>query len=533
MKPASNLLSHSRQRSEASSPFAGLARPVAAPPAGYAPAPPVSAPGHMSLASFLARIGQAVRSISREWVIAELESVKAAGAGHLYLDLVGSETTPDGRTTKVASARATIWKNASTAILAKFERGTGRKLAQGMTVLLRVEPNFHAQFGFALNVVDIDPAYTLGDMEARVAAIRKQLHDSGEAAMNLSLPAPPDFTRVAVIAPAEAAGLADFRALATRLEEAGLCAFEFFPAVFQGRDADVSIVKAYTSVYQRNCADREATGYDRYDLVVMIRGGGARGDLDWLNSLPIVRATARLPIPVWAGIGHNTDHVLIDEVAHTSFDTPSKVIHGIADRINAAALAAQDAYRAIVQVSQRRVERSQADVDAVFAQLSERASMVVERASAGTQREVAALGHAAHQYVAGTERAVAREGQALTQLAGAALATLTRAIDRAFDGIVATSVERVERAARAVREETETLVRESSAKIETAARNVQQWITQVVLVGPQKTLARGFAIVRDASGAPLARRADAERHTELNVEFADGILPVKHKEEGN
>jgi exodeoxyribonuclease VII large subunit len=494
--------------------------------------PESRAPAHVSLAEFLARIGQAVRTVGREWIVAELEAVKAVSSGHIYLDLVGSEADAGGRQQKVASARATIWRSVAPALRARFEAGTGRALAQGMTLLLRVEASFHPQFGLALNVVDIDPAYTLGDMEARLAAIRQRLHELGEADRNRSLAAPADFTRVAVIGPAEAAGLADFKALATRLQDTDLCAFEFFAATFQGKDAEASIVAAFTRVWELNEEARKACGFDRFDVLVLIRGGGARGDLDWLNTLSIVRAAARFPLPVWVGIGHNTDHVLLDEVAHASFDTPSKVIHGIADRIMAAAMDGKSAYEAIIHVARRRVERAQADVNATFTQIAGRAEHVTTRGVEALARESTELGHAARARVLEAQHRLGVEGQVLTQVAGTALAQLSRMVERTFDAIASAATERVGGMARALDVERGRLNQDGAALVESASRNLREWITQILLVGPQKTLARGFAIVRDGSGQPLSTREQAVRQDVLHIEFSDGTLAVKATDEG-
>jgi exonuclease VII large subunit len=137
---------------------------------------PADAPGDgIPLRDYLADVGKKVKEVGVAWVVAEVESVKHHPSGHVYLDLVGSETGKDGSAVKVASARARIWKSNAPGILGWFAESTGRKLERGLTVLVKVSPDFHAAYGFNLNIHDIDPRFTLGDMEARIAAIRKLL----------------------------------------------------------------------------------------------------------------------------------------------------------------------------------------------------------------------------------------------------------------------------------------------------------------------------------------------------------------------
>lgn len=536
------------------------------------PFAPPDAPGEgVPLRDYLATIGTKVKEVGSAWVVAEIESIKHYTTGSIFLVLVGSETRADGTVAKVASTSARIWKNSAPSILGWFEETTGRKLERGLTVLVKVSPDFHAAYGFNLTITDIDPRFTIGDMEARIAAIRKNLQDKGEFELNRALANPKDFTRVAVIAPHEGAGLADFRALASRLEAAGLCRFEYFTAVFQGADSDRSIAAQMTALFEKNALERDSTGFDLYDALVVIRGGGSRGDLDWLNNARTVRSVARFPLPVWVGIGHNTDHVLLDEVAHRSFDTPSKVVAAIADQIIAGATQALRAFESIEHHARRRAQHAQTLADTSFVQIGERARRAVERAQGCSEREFKTLGSLtmervvkrtsevdrvfgtvavrARHVLSNATQAVARDAgtleqasrrkltegrrvheeqsRRLAQSATSALGRLSREVDRHADAILTAARQRVANAQRGIVEMTQTLETAPRQKVQIAGQNVAQWIRHVLLVGPQKTLQRGFAIVRSSDGKPVTRRAAAEAHSALNIEFSDGIVPVK------
>ena len=260
----------------------------------------------------------------RVWVKAEIRNLSSKG-GHYYFEL--AEKDDAGKV--VASCRGTLWRSLAPRVLQKFERGAGMTLARDLTVLLKVTARFHPQYGFSLNIEDIDPSYTLGDLAQQYAAILERLSGEGLLERNKTLPAPFDIEHVLVIAPEKAAGLGDFRADADRLMQHGACHFHYHHATFQGNHAPAEIRQAIVSAQQQFMSTHEHAP----DLLVIIRGGGAVGDLAYLNDYELAALVAELPMPVWVGIGHERDRVMLDEVAHSSFDTPSKVIAAIINHL--------------------------------------------------------------------------------------------------------------------------------------------------------------------------------------------------------
>ena len=256
----------------------------------------------------------------RVWVKAEIRNLSSK-SGHYYFEL--AEKDDDGKV--IASCRGNLWRFKAARVLAKFERATGMPLDRDLTVLLKVSAGFHAQYGFSLTIEDIDPSYTLGDLARQYAEMVDRLTGEGLLNLNQQLPAPFDIEHVLVVAPEKAAGLGDFQADADRLARTGACHFHYHHATFQGNHAPSEIRQAIVSAQQQF--------YDTYqrlpDLLVIIRGGGAVGDLAYLNDYELAALVAEQPIPVWVGIGHERDKVILDEVAHSSFDTPSKVIAAI------------------------------------------------------------------------------------------------------------------------------------------------------------------------------------------------------------
>jgi len=276
----------------------------------------------LRLSDYLSAVDMVIKQTfnHRVWVKAEIRNLSSKG-GHYYFEL--AEKDDDGKV--IASCRGNLWRFKAARVLAKFERATGMPLDRDLTVLLKVSAGFHAQYGFSLTIEDIDPSYTLGDLARQYAEMVDRLTGEGLLKLNQQLSIPFDIEHVLVIAPEKAAGLGDFQADADRLARTGACHFHYHHATFQGNHAPSEIRQAIVSAQQQF--------YDTYqrlpDLLVIIRGGGAVGDLAYLNDYELAALVAEQPIPVWVGIGHERDKVILDEVAHTSFDTPSKVIAAI------------------------------------------------------------------------------------------------------------------------------------------------------------------------------------------------------------
>ncbi|MEF1335725.1 exodeoxyribonuclease VII large subunit [Vibrio rotiferianus] len=269
-----------------------------------------------SLSQLLEHVSTVIkRGVSgRHWVTAEITSVNRNRSGNVYLQL--SDNSDGGRESQ---ARAVIYSDC-TSILKKFEQSTRMRFAEGLSILCLVKVDFHTKFGFSLTIVDINPSYTVGAFELKLKQIRNWLTDKREADLNQCLRTPTEFTRVAVIAPQNAAGLSDFQSVAHVLEQHDLCQFDYFYASFQGEARVRTIEMAFTELVQNEHA---------YDAVCVIRGGGDKAGLNELSEPKLARLVCRCPYPVFTGIGHSTDSVILDEFANQFFATPTKVIDHI------------------------------------------------------------------------------------------------------------------------------------------------------------------------------------------------------------
>ena len=244
------------------------------------------------------------------WVEAELAECRERG-GHCYLELIEKE---DATNTPVAKASAKCWRQTWQMIQPYFERTTGQALRTGMKVLLKVYAQFHEAYGFSWIVTDIDPTYTLGDMARKRQEIIRQLKEEGVFDLQRELCIPRFAKRIAVISAAGAAGYGDF----CRQLEDNEYGFKFevtlFPAIMQGEQVESSVVAALNKIYP---------SISDFDVVVIIRGGGAISDLSGFDTLALAENVAQFPIPIITGIGHDRDESILDMVANTHVKTPT------------------------------------------------------------------------------------------------------------------------------------------------------------------------------------------------------------------
>lgn len=282
------------------------------------------------------------------WVSAEIVSLNRNRTGHCYLELI--EKLPDGAI--VAKARATIWSALYGRISAYFQQVTGMPLAAGMTVALQVEVVFHPNYGFSLNVKDINPQFTLGNRLLQRTQTIERLQKEGVFDMNKELALPAITRRLAVVSAQTAAGYGDF------MKELGQNAWNFtfqvtlFPALMQGDAAEASIIKALHEIAQVQ---------QDFDAVVIIRGGGAVTDLDCFDAYQLAYTVTQMPLPVVVGVGHDRDVSVLDMVAAVSLKTPTAVaqfmVQRLADAYQRVCLCQERLSRGVQLLLQRQEQR--------------------------------------------------------------------------------------------------------------------------------------------------------------------------------
>ena len=309
------------------------------------------------------------------WVSAEISEIKVNYSGHCYLELVekgGDNGVP------TAQARAVVWRSNYPRIAGYFEAETGQRLAAGIKILAKALVTYHELYGFSLQITDIDPSYTLGDMERQRQQTILRLQQEGVWEMNRQLPAPDAIQRIAVVSSAQAAGYRDF------CKELERSPWRFrttlFDAFMQGEAAEESIIEALCNVAARP---------EKFDAVVLIRGGGAASDLNCFNAYRLCAHVAQFPLPVVTGIGHDKDTSVADMVAHTALKTPTAVAGWLVERmtqaegwLDYAALQLHDATKAAMHASEVRLERLTGDLRQMSGDLLTRQRLRAEHLSA-------------------------------------------------------------------------------------------------------------------------------------------------------
>lgn len=303
------------------------------------------------------------------WVVAETSDVRSSG-GHCYLELI--EKNPDTGEA-LARVRATVWRSAYGRLAEEFRAATGAAFTSGIKVMVRVTAAFHPVYGMSVNIDAINPEYTLGDLLRRRREMIARLTAEGIIDLNRRLAWPQVPQRIAVISAPGAAGFGDF--IHQLFTNPRCLRFEasLFPAVMQGQSAAPSVIAALDCIASR---------MDDFDCVVIIRGGGATGDLVAFDDYALAAHIAQFPLPVIIGIGHERDITLLDYVANMRVKTPTAaaewlIARGAEALDHVAAVGAE-----ILRLATERIHRARTALAAAAASLPELTRTVI-----GRQRE--------------------------------------------------------------------------------------------------------------------------------------------------
>lgn len=275
------------------------------------------------------------------WVEAELSDLH--DRNHCYMELV--ENDPFGPT-PLAKARAVCWANRWTALRSKFERQTQQQLRPGIKVRMMVTPTFHEAYGFAYQVSDIDPDYTLGDIVRKRMEIIRQLKEAGIFDLQRELVLPRFAQRIAVVSSAQAAGYGDFCHQIDDNSYGLSFSHELFAAIMQGEQVEQSVIAAL---------DRINARIDDFDVVVIIRGGGATTDMSGFDTLALAENVANFPLPIITGIGHDRDECILDMVSYMRVKTPTAAAAFLIDHLSEVYTALVSARERISRIAERHL----------------------------------------------------------------------------------------------------------------------------------------------------------------------------------
>lgn len=308
------------------------------------------------------------------WVEAELSECREHG-GHCYMELIEKDSRSN---TPVARASAKCWRQTWQMVRSHFEHATGQSLRPGLKVLLKVYGQFHEAYGFSWIVTDIDPTYTLGDMARRRQEIIRQLKEEGVFDLQRELAIPAFAQRIAVISAPNAAGYGDFHRQLEDNDYGFRFAVTLFPAVMQGEQVEPSVINALNQIYGQ-AAD--------FDVVCILRGGGATADLSGFDTLMLAENVAQFPIPIITGIGHERDESILDMVSNTRVKTPTAAAALLVDNLAQTLHRMEEAQRRMALYTTQRL----ATLNTRLSTLSTQVAALVQRRLSDARHRVELL----------------------------------------------------------------------------------------------------------------------------------------------
>lgn len=321
----------------------------------------------------------------RYWVRAETSDVRRNQNGHCYLEFIEKDMNTEA---VVAKARGIIWSNLYQMLSLFFERETGQPFSSGMTVLVRVSVEFHELYGYSLNVVDIDPSYTLGEIALHRQQVLRQLEEEGVLTLNKELSMPELTQRIAVISSPTAAGYEDFRD--QLINNPGGFAFytRLFPAIMQGERSEASLIAALEHIYQHRAL---------FDAVAIIRGGGATSDLGCFDAYAVATNCAQFPLPVVSGIGHERDVTVLDRVAHTRAKTPTAVAEFFINHLSRTASELVSYQDRMVALTTSLITEQEKELYSLSKEVIHQSTLLLHRERSDLQQRSATMKHGLRQ----------------------------------------------------------------------------------------------------------------------------------------
>ena len=427
------------------------------------------------------------------WVVAEISELKVNYSGHCYLELVekgGANSIPR------AKANAVIWRNQYTLIGSYFLSATGGELCAGIKVLVKVTVNYHELYGLSFQITDIEPAYTLGDIEAQRRETIERLKKEGVYDMNRDADLPDVLQRLAVVSSAQAAGYQDFMNELGRNPQGYAYRISLFQAVMQGHETEDSVIAALDAIAER---------MDAFDAVIVIRGGGSQSDLAAFDGYRLTSHLAQFPLPVLTGIGHEKDRSVADLVAHTPLKTPTAVATFLTEHN---------------LLFEARIDAMREELLA-FAQNN----LLHER------RRLTDCGHALHQLTTGS---IHGTGRRLDDLLANVRYRSAMAVQAQKSLCVRLAAEITHAPVRKLQESANALAGQERRASESVRFYLANRTNRLALLelkleskSPECILGMGYAIVRGAGGKAIRNINDVDPGDTLTVQLQDGTVETK------
>ena len=448
-------------------------------------------PRSYTLSQFASMVGNAVRRdplLQGTWVLAELSDFRVGAGGHCYMELIEK----DSRGTTIAKMRANMWANTAAAVMPRFQAATGRTLGSGLKVMMYGSATYHPNFGFSFSIADIDPSFTMGDLERLRREILMRLHKEGVLTRNKELPVPIAPQRIAVISSPTAAGYGDFINHLNSSAEKFVFYPVLIPALMQGDKTASSVLEALD--YIESCVDL-------WDVVVIIRGGGSTTDLNGFDDYELARRVATFSLPVIVGIGHERDRTVLDDIAAVRCKTPTAVAGWLTDSLreawNKAALLTEKVLDDAAEIVKAEYGR--------FMNLEALVPVMVQKRVADHRLRLADIAAAIPGNAARILTSARAKLDTTLQLIPMTVANRTN-VER-------THLDYIE----------QNLRREIVSKIEKESRHLESIGSVVSAIDPASTLRRGFSITR-IDGKAVTSASEVAEGAVVETTLMQGVI---------
>lgn len=423
------------------------------------------------------------------WVIAEISEIKENYNGHCYLELV--EKHPDENSIR-ARIRAVIWSSRFRFLKSFFENMTGESLREGLKILVRVKIEYHEIYGLSLVITDIDPAFTIGEMALKRQQILKKLEEEGVLTMNKDLDFPVVPQRIAVISSGNAAGYTDF----IKHLKGNIYGYVFYTFLFetpmQGKETETGVIRAL---------DRISAHLEKFDLAVILRGGGSQTDLSWFDNYNIAYYITQFPLPVITGIGHEKDISVTDIVAHRSLKTPTAVADFLIECMNNAENHLAEMSSEISDKSSFILEENKKMIDAYRSKLIPAARIMISEFKEGLTGVLIEMINTGKDYILRAGLSPAKHKSRL--LAGV----------RSHLSVNSSGIAR----------EKQNLVNISKSYLSSINNRVAGLTNSLKLLDPENVLKRGYTIT-SLNGRIIKKRILLKKDDIIDTRFSDGKL---------
>lgn len=483
--------------------------------------------GTWTVAKLNHEVQQILRDAFREelWIAAEIQSFdRNRRSGHAFFELVHR---PFQGADPSARVHAVIWAPDREKIeRALNEDGGGVRLRDGLMVRFMARADFYTGQGrYQLTVSDIDLAYTSGTIHQNRENILRELSSEGLIDLNVSKPLVDVPLRVALITSDGSDAYADF------VDELRLSGYGFqvgfFAAHVQGAHAEQSILAAL-QYFARNSDD--------YDVLVIVRGGGARSDLAYFDTQAIGEAVCRHPLKIVVGVGHQRDQCLLDFIAHSE-KTPTAAANAIVEQVVDYLERQYDVQDRILRESEHRIEQERAKLS----QQIEHALRVMDRRLDQVHR---GLDRVARQVVGGVEERLDKEQRGVERVMQKILqsaSSLTRISGVRQDYLEerltqATRARVIDRQRAVLERQQERLIRAATSRYTRANAMLELATERARLLDPKRVLERGYALIwrGEKVGESFVRHgAEVEPGEALTIQWADGAKQVEVKKDGS